>query len=149
MRSITIIAIVLVLAVLGGCRRGENAASGAAPGASGNPVSSGQNRAIATAVGSVVGGISGHQIGRGLDEADRRAAMAAEYRALEYGKAGAATPWRNPSNGNHGSVVVQSPYVSGNQHCRGYSHTVYIGGQPQTMNGKACRRPDGTWGNVG
>jgi len=151
MRSVSFIAIVIVLALLAGCRRGDDSSPGNVSGASGgagNRSASRQGSAIATAVGSVVGGITGHQIGRGLDEADRRAAMAAEYRALEYGKAGVATPWRNPKNGHHGSVVAQSPYVAGNQHCRGYTHTVYIDGRPQTMNGKACRGPDGTWSNV-
>ena len=150
MRSISIIAIVFVLALLAGCRRGDDAATGVgAGGPSGNQASSNQSRAVATAVGSVMGGISGHQIGRSLDEADRRAAMAAEYRALEYGKAGVATPWRNPDNGHHGSVVAENPYVSGNQHCRNFAHTVYVDGTPQTMKGRACRNPDGTWRNVG
>ena len=33
-----------------------------------------------------------------------------------------------------------SPTSQGSQFCRPYTHTIYIGGQPQTARGTACRR---------
>ena len=153
MKMKSAISVILISLVLAACGPGNRAGTGTVVGAVaggiiGNQAGDGQGRAIATAVGAVVGGIIGHEIGRSLDEADRRAATAAEYRALEYGKSGAAMPWRNPDSGHHGSVVAHKPYVAGNRHCRTYAHTIYIDGRPETMKGKACRRPDGTWRNV-
>lgn len=154
MRLLPLTATALIVILLTGCGPGNRAGTGTvigavAGGVIGNQVGRGQGRAIATAVGAVVGGIVGHEIGRSLDEADRRAAMAAEYRALEYGKSGVSTPWRNPDSGHHGTVVAHNPYVAGNQHCRTYTHTIYIDGRPETMKGRACRRPDGTWSKAG
>ena len=154
MRLTPFISFVLVLVLLMGCRTANRADTGTvigavAGGVIGNQIGRGQGRAVATAVGAVIGGIVGHEIGRSLDEADRRAARAAEYRALEYGPSGEQTPWRNPDSGHHGSVVAHEPYVAGNQHCRAYTHTIYIDGRPETMKGRACRRPNGTWRAVG
>lgn len=115
----------------------------------GNQVGKGQGRLVATAIGAVVGGIVGSEIGRSLDEADRKAAMAAEYRALEHGRSGQATPWKNPDSGRYGNVVPGKPYRLRERNCREYTHTIYIDGRPQTMRGSACRQSDGTWKNVG
>src|SRR4029434_10465508 len=67
-----------------------------AGGATGAAIAGSQNRACVIAIGAVVVGIIGNQIGRSLDEQDRQLAAAAEYQALEYGQAGAKTPWDNP-----------------------------------------------------
>jgi len=154
MGPIPLIAISLFAILLAACGPGQKAGSGAVVGAVaggviGNQFGSGGGRAVATAVGAVVGGIVGHEIGRSLDEADRRAAQEAEYRALEYGRAGSETPWRNPNSGHYGGVTPGQPYLAGNQHCRTYTHTIYIDGRPETMRGRACRQADGTWRNVG
>jgi surface antigen len=97
----------------------------------------------------VVGGIVGNEVGRQLDERDRQMAAAAEYQALEYGQPGAATPWDNPASQHRGQIVPGKPYQQGSLFCRSYTHTIYIGGQPQTARGTACRQPDGTWKTVG
>jgi surface antigen len=115
----------------------------------GNQVGKGKGKVVATAIGAVVGGIVGSEIGRSLDEADRRAAREAEYRALEYGQSGVATPWKNPDSGHYGTVVAGKPYQLRNSNCREYTHTIYVNGKPQTMRGTACRQPDGTWRNIG
>jgi surface antigen len=114
----------------------------------------GNKQGTGTIVGAIAGGaagaaIVGNQIGAGLDEEDRRMAAAAEYQALEYGQAGAATPWNNPQSQHRGQIVPGKPYPQGEQFCRPYTHTIYIGGQPQTARGTACRGPDGTWRTVG
>ncbi len=115
----------------------------------GNQVGNGTGRVLATAAGAFVGGIVGHSIGRSLDERDRAYAREAEYAALERGETGRAVPWRNPDSGRYGEVVPRRAYSQSGQSCREYEHTVYIDGRPETMVGRACRNPDGTWSNVG
>ncbi|MGI9407539.1 MAG: RT0821/Lpp0805 family surface protein [Hyphomicrobiaceae bacterium] len=121
-----------------------------AGGVIGNQFGKGKGNVAATALGAVIGGIVGSDIGRQLDDADRRIAGEAEYSALETGKSGVATPWRNPDSGHYGTVVPSQPYKlgGGDRDCRDYSHTVYISGQPETLRGTACRNGDGTWTKV-
>ena len=103
------------------------------------------DRLAGAAIGGLVGGLIGNRIGASLDEQDRRRAYAAEENALEHGRSGVATSWRNPDSGHYGAVVPGPAYVDNGRHCRSYTHTIYIGGQPQTARGVACRNPDGTW----
>jgi surface antigen len=154
MRRIPILAIVMLSAVLSACGAGNRQGTGtivgaAAGGATGAAIAGKNNRVAGMAVGAVAGGIIGNQIGKSLDEQDRRIAATAEYRALEYGQAGAAMPWDNPQTQHHGQIVPGKPYQQGNQFCRPYTHTIYIDGQPQTARGTACRNPDGSWQAVG
>ncbi|MEO1282337.1 MAG: RT0821/Lpp0805 family surface protein [Pseudomonadota bacterium] len=114
----------------------------------GNQVGNGTGRVLATAAGAFVGGIVGHSIGQSLDEQDRRYAQTAEYSALEKGESGRPVSWRNPDSGHYGEVVPRESYNRGGRPCRNFEHTVYIGGRPETMRGRACRNADGTWTNV-
>ena len=91
------------------------------------------------------GGLIGGTIGSQLDEADRRTALQAEYRALEYSQAGNTVDWRGASAGVSGAVTAAQPYRVGSQDCRQYSQTVSLNGQKQTARGTACRNPDGSW----
>ncbi len=111
----------------------------------GNQVGNGTGRVLATVAGAFVGGVVGHSIGNSMDQQDRMLAQRAEFAALEDGQTGASTPWRNPDNGHYGEVVPARPYKRAGRNCRDYTHTVYIGGEPQTMRGTACRNADGTW----
>ncbi len=97
----------------------------------------------------ITGGIVKSLIGKQLNSADLNAASEAEYQALEYGKPGVATPWRNPKNGRYGSVVTSDKFRQNNIYCRKYTHTVYISGRPQVLRGFACRNRDGSWENLG
>lgn len=115
----------------------------------GNQVGNGTGRVLATAAGAFVGGIVGHSIGQSLDERDRAFAQEAEFAALERGETGRAVPWRNPDSGHYGEVVPRRAYNREGRQCRDFEHTVYIGGRPETMTGRACRNPDGTWRNIG
>lgn len=153
MRATPLFAILLLPLLVGGCgpnnKQGTGTVLGAvAGGAAGAAIGGGKNRIPGLAIGAVVGGIVGNEIGRQMDERDRQIAAAAEYRALEYGQAGAPTPWNNPSTQHRGQIVPGKPYSQGNQYCRPYTHTIYIGGQPQTVRGTACRQPDGTWRQI-
>jgi surface antigen len=108
-----------------------------APQASQPPVASAIMKALS---GGLVGGL----LGQGLDTGDRRRALEAEYRALEYMPAGQAVSW-GEADVRGGRVVAGSPYRVGSQDCRQYTHTVFAGPQSQMARGSACRNPDGSW----
>lgn len=98
----------------------------------------------ATIVEALAGGLVGGSLGTGLDHRERRRALEAEYRALEYMPAGQPVTWGQAS-GRRGEVTAGSPYRVGSQDCRQYSHTVHADGRSQTARGSACRNPDGSW----
>lgn len=122
---------------------------GIAGGILGNQVGKGSGKVLATVAGALVGGIVGSEIGRSLDKQDQILAQQAELAALERGRSGEPTRWKNPDNGRYGEVVPLAPYKRGPQDCRDYTSRVYIDGREQAMRGTACRNPDGTWTNVG
>ena len=152
LRIITVAIIPLFLAACGqgGLTKSEGGAvvGAVAGGILGNQIGGGSGKVVATAIGAVIGGVVGSEIGKSLDEADRRRAIEAEYRALEYGQSGQPTAWKNPDNGHYGNVVAGKPYKMKDSHCREYTHTIYINGKPETMRGTACRQPDGTWRSI-
>lgn len=96
----------------------------------------------ASIVKSLNGGLIGGQIGAGLNDQDRRAALAAEYRALEYTPANQPVTW-SASSGRTGQVVALQPYRVGSQDCRQYTQTV--SGAAAPARGTACRNADGSW----
>lgn len=100
-------------------------------------------------VGALAGGLIGNAIGADLDANDRRVAMDAEYRALEYGRPGAPVQWRGHTGRYYGDVVAGTQYQVNDFSCRDYTHTIYIDGRPQIARGTACRQMDGTWKAVG
>lgn len=115
----------------------------------GSTMGRGTGRIVGAAVGATLGGIVGSEIGRSLDDRDRMLAQEAEFAALERGRSGVATPWRNPDNGRRGEVIPSEAYARGPETCRDYEHRIFIDGRPQVMRGTACRNPDGTWRSVG
>lgn len=138
--------------VLGGCS--NKAETGTAIGAVaggllGSTVGRGNGRIATAAIGAFVGGVVGHSIGQSLDEVDRRLARDAELEALERGRSGETTRWRNPDSGRYGEVTPRQAFRRGDQDCREYEHRVFIDGEPQLMTGTACRNPDGTWTSIG
>lgn len=149
----SIVAIAMTASIgLAGCtgdvgpKQGVGAVAGAvAGGILGAQVGEGEGKAVAMTLGIIAGGLIGSEIGRALDENDRRAASEAEYRALETGRSGTPTRWRNPDSGHYGDVVPGPAYQVNRLDCRDYTHTIYIDGQPETARGTACRQPDGTW----
>lgn len=124
--------------VLSGCGS-TSLGRGKLDGSRGDGIKSAADRADAMA-----GGLIGGAVGKGLSDSERRKALEAEYRALEYGQSGQATEWKG-GEGHSGSVVPAQPYRVGSQDCRQYTHTVTIDGASQTARGTACRNPDGSW----
>lgn len=80
-----------------------------------------------------------------LSAAGRKQAMAAEYQALEYKKAGETVQWADAGSAASGSVTPGQPYRVGAQNCRQYSHNWVINSVPHLMRGSACRNEDGSW----
>jgi surface antigen len=98
----------------------------------------------AAIVEAMAGGIVGQIAGLELDRGERRKALEAEYRALEYTPSGQAVVWRS-SDSRYGEVVAAQPYRVGSQDCRQYVHAVQIGGERRTARGTACRNGNGSW----
>ena len=94
---------------------------------------------------AMAGGLVGGPIGQDFSMGDRRAALEAEYKALEYTRSGEKVTWQGKTSGLHGEVTVGQPYQVGSQNCRQYSDTVYAGAAARTAKGTACRNPDGSW----
>ena len=101
---------------------------------------------VAIALGTLAGSMIGRSIGQSLDNADKAAAMLATYRSLEHGRTGQAMPWHNPNSGHSGTVISKMPTKNAaGQYCREYVQSATIGSETQSVYGRACRRPDGTW----
>lgn len=107
--------------------------------------SRGQSRVGAGIVEAMAGGLVGGLTGSDLDSRDRRRALEAEYRALEYMQAGQSVTWGKAGSDRYGEVVAGSPYRVGAQNCRQYKHTVQISQRSRTAHGAACRNDDGSW----
>ena len=88
-------------------------------------------------------GLLGSSAGQ-LTAGDRKKALEAEYRALEYSPAGKAVSWSG-SGSTSGDVTAAQPYQVGSQNCRQYTHTFTIADSMQTARGTACRNADGSW----
>ena len=110
-----------------------------------NPLQPGQPRVGAGIVEAMAGGLVGGLTGADLDSRDRRRALEAEYRALEYMQAGQSVIWGKAGSDRYGEVVAGSPYRVGAQNCRQYKHTVQISQRSRTARGAACRNDDGSW----
>jgi surface antigen len=130
----------------GSNQEGGTVVGAVAGGIIGNQFGSGAGRALATVAGVVVGGNIGSELGKSMDENDRRAALEAEYRALEDDE---EEQWRNEKTGHYGYVKPRRSYRYSGMRCREYEHTVYIDGRRETLVGKACKQPDGTWESIG
>ena len=91
------------------------------------------------------GAVTGSVVDRALADRDRELALAAEYRALEFTRAGRPVAWRNEKTGHSGEVVVGPGYRVNALDCRDYSHTIRIDDRRQTLRGAACRQPNETW----
>ena len=96
-------------------------------------------------IAAMKGGLIGGELGANLDARDRRKALEAEYRALEYTAPGTPVAWRSDDGRFSGRVVAAQPYRVGSQDCRQYSHSVGSGTEERDARGTACRSPNGSW----
>jgi surface antigen len=149
MKKLGLMATALVLALFSsGCATKEDTGTlvGAGTGALiGNQFGKGGGRVAATIGGALVGGFIGNRIGKSMDDEDRRRAAEAQYAAFENGQ---RSEWRNPNTGRYGYITPRPIYTYQSMTCRQFEQTIYVDGRPETMVGKACRQPDGTWREV-
>lgn len=111
----------------------------------GNQAGSGNGKVASTIISAMGGGLIGGSIGSSLDDRERRNALEAEYRALEYTQSGQPVAWQGRQQGRSGQVVAAQPYRVGSQDCRQYTQTVFLSGQSRSARGTACRNADGSW----
>lgn len=138
------VALVAGLTAVSGCTTsGLGGGGGIIPSSSGADAAASSGRVAARNINAMNGGLIGGSIGSGLSDGDRRKALEAEYRALEYGQGGQAIGWKGEDRS--GEVIAAQPYRVGSQDCRQYSQTVFTTGTPLTTRGTACRNTDGSW----
>ena len=135
MKALRPVAVCLASLSLAGCATFSPRGADVTPGA----------RPPAKAISALGGGLIGGAIGQNLAREDRRKALEAEYRALEYTQGGRAVTWTSDGGQERGEVVAAQPYRVGSQDCRQYVHTIYTGAASQTARGSACRNNDGSW----
>ena len=149
LRAALVVTLGLVPVLVTAC--GSTQGTGFLVGAFSTPVEpAGKTRARASTPGdnAVVGGIGSNEIGRQMSTRERGVAADAEYRALEYGRSGAAVAWTYPVMNHRGTIVPGRPYKKGDQYCRTYTHTINRGASPEIVKGVACREDNGTWRGV-
>jgi surface antigen len=100
----------------------------------GAQIGHGTGRSVAIAAGAITGALIGGSIGRSMDRQDQQYI----YQALETNH---STTWVNPNTGYQYTVTPTT--TTG--YCREYRTTAVINGKTQTVYGKACRQPDGSW----
>lgn len=150
MKTKVIAGSLIVACLVTGCENPKQAvgtlAGAGLGGWAGSTIGSGRGRVVAAAVGAGLGALAGGYIGGQLDKADRAEAERTCQRALESGRSGQATTWRNPDKGTCVEIVPEPAYKTAQgQYCREFQQTITVGGKPQQAYGTACRQPDGSW----
>lgn len=149
-----LIATALVGIILGGCVGGPGGMNkqnmgmlggAAAGGLLGSTIGKGTGNTAAIIGGAVLGGLIGGSIGAQLDAQDQAYYSQTTMAALNTGQ---PQSYRSQSGASWDVQPSQPQYVN-NTVCREYTSRIYVGGKPQTMVGRACRNPDGTWSNAG
>lgn len=140
----------LTALALGGCDVTSGSGLGSLASFSALPTRPASGRAAEAAVtNAAMGGLLSAKISAALDDEDRRLAQAAQLEALDNGASGAPVPWRNAASGRYGNIVPGPAYNRQGDTCRGFSHTVSIGGQFEIARGTACRAGNGPWSAAG
>ena len=146
-----------LLGALGGCANDPDASRvlgtslGAGVGAVaggylGNKIGSGAANTIATTVGVAMGAYFGGRLFDKLSRGDLNLAAAAQTAALENTPSGKAVTWSNPDTGAAG-LAMAKPVIQKETAgpCRPFTHLVQQDGKQETVEGIACRDPDGSW----
>jgi surface antigen len=137
MRSTIVLLVLAVFLASSACatKSQTGAATGAVGGAVVGGLVGGRGGAV---IGGLLGGALGYGIGRHMEKEDqRRMAYAIEQnRRME---------WEN-AQGNHYVVApTRTYYGSDGRECRNFRMMAEVDGQPDSVNGVACRGSDGGW----
>lgn len=102
----------------------------------------GNEKLLASIGGAIVGAVVGGNLGRAMDQVDQNCVG----QVLEHAPTGAPVTWRDPDRGTSYNITPTRTYRDNSgQHCREYQTSGVIGGKVETMQGTACRKPDGSW----
>jgi surface antigen len=111
----------------------------------GSTIGGGTGRTVAIVAGTIAGGLIGNRIGQKLDEADRIKAG----QALESAQTGQQSTWKNPDSGEQYAITPTRTYEASGAPCRDFTFVAIVDGKSETVQGSACRQPDGTWKTKG
>jgi surface antigen len=145
----------LALTACDGTKETTGTVVGAAGGAAAGAALGGRSvagRVIGAAIGAGLGAFVGREIGRSLDRADQAYMAQTQQRAMDSGPVGQPQTWQNPESGNSGRITPTSTAYQGPQGrpCRNFTETVMLkDGRSETVSGRRCQNPDGSWEFVG
>ena len=112
----------------------------------GNKIGTGTANTIATTVGVAMGAYFGGRLFDKLSRGDLNLASAAQSAALENAPSGKAVTWSNPDSGTAGMATAKPAFEKkGVGPCRPFTHLIQQGSKKETVEGVACRNPDGSW----
>ncbi|MCH8858936.1 MAG: hypothetical protein IID54_05065 [Proteobacteria bacterium] len=111
----------------------------------GSTIARGPARGGGTALGAILGGALGTGIATNMSCQDRNLVYRTAYRGFERGRPNTSYRWQSPRSGYHGDFRVGRYYNQGSRRCATYTQTIYVRGRPETTEGYACRRWNGTW----
>ena len=101
---------------------------------------------LTRALTGIAGGYFGGQAQRDMQE--REQARNEDINQVIAG--GNAKQWVNPDTGHKGEVTPTHTYQSAEGlPCREFTQTIYVEGEYEKVEGKACRTSDGDWEVVG
>ena len=104
------------------------------------------NKEVWTVLGIGLGAMIGSSIGQQLDERDQMLMAQTFAHTMERAPTNEVGMWENPDTGNAGTFTPKSTVIQNNgQPCREFTQVVYIGGNPESAHGTACRQADGAW----
>ena len=120
---------------------GGTLVGGVLGGALGSQIGGGTGRTAAIIGGTILGAYLGGNIGQSMDRTDQMYLN----QTLESNASNQYRSWNNPDSGNQYQVTPTSTYYKNNEPCRNYTVKATIDGQPETVQGVACRDNTGNW----
>lgn len=130
-----------------------NIIGGVIGGAIGSQIGKGNGNKAAIIIGAIAGTMIGGKVGKDLDEADRRALVDAQNRALRD-QLGRRNDWDGRNYGSRtgarGSFTSTREGYNARtgEYCREYTSVITTRSGTETTRGIACSRRDGSWYEV-
>tara|TARA_B100000029_G_scaffold403176_1_gene402886 strand:+ start:346 stop:831 length:486 start_codon:yes stop_codon:yes gene_type:complete len=112
----------------------------------GSQFGGGTGNKIAIGAGVLAGGYFGNKVSKSMNCVDQEKHYTTTQHALESQKTGQTSAWTNPDTGHKGEVTPTRTFQSvEGLPCREFTQTIYVEGDYEQVNGKACRNTNGTW----
>ncbi len=112
----------------------------------GSQLGGGTGKKTAIGAGVLAGGYFGNKVSKAMNCTDHEKHYSTTQNALESQKTGETTTWVNPDTGNKGEVTPTRTFQSSDGiPRREFSQTIYIEGDYEQIDAKACRIKDGEW----